>query len=86
MFDVDRFVADCRVAQLEDSTHKSVREVVTRAVSEPGAVLKGLGEPQRSGVQKIGGIKSTDAWVLSHAKCDFADQTLGEPIKAHFPF
>jgi len=53
MFDVDRFVADCRAAQLEDSTHKSVREVVTRAVSEPGAVLKGLGEPQRSGVQKI---------------------------------
>ena len=49
----DRFVADCRAAQLEDSTHKSVREVVTRAVSEPGAVLKGLGEPQRSGVQKI---------------------------------
>ena len=32
MFDVDRFVADCRAAQLEDSTHKSVREVVTRAV------------------------------------------------------
>ena len=53
MFDVDRFVADCRAAQLEDPTHKSVREVVTRAVSDPGAVLKGLGEPQRSGVQKI---------------------------------
>ena len=40
MFDVDRFVADCRAAQLEDSTHKSVREVVTRAVSEPGPSLK----------------------------------------------
>ena len=53
MFNVDRFVVDCRAAQLEDSTHKSVREVVTRAVSEPGAVLKGLGEPQRSGVQKF---------------------------------
>src|SRR6516165_1177037 len=36
--------------------------------------------------QKIGGIKSTDAWVLSHAKCDFADEPLCTPIKAHFPF
>ena len=40
MFNVDRFVVDCRAAQLEDSTHKSVREVVTRAVSEPGPSLK----------------------------------------------
>src|SRR3974377_1053848 len=53
MFSVDRFMGDCRAAQLEDPTHKSVREVVTRAVSDPGAVLKGLGEPQRSGVHKI---------------------------------
>ena len=26
------------------------------------------------------------ARVLSHAKCDFADQPLGAPIKARFPF
>src|SRR5215831_14796274 len=63
MFDLDRFVADCRTAQLEDPTHKSVREVVTRAVSEPGAVLKGLGEPQRSGVQKI--YHSRDLTILN---------------------
>jgi len=53
MFDLDRFVTDCRAAQLEDPTHKSVREAVTRAVSDPGAVLKGLGEPQRLGVQNV---------------------------------
>ena len=63
MFNVDRFVVDCRAAQLEDSTHKSVREVVTRAVSDPGAVLKGLGEPQRSGVQKI--YHSSDLTILN---------------------
>ena len=63
MFDVDRFVADCRTAQLEDPTHKSVREVVTRAVSEPGSVLQGLGEPQRSGVQKI--YHSRDLTILN---------------------
>ena len=63
MFDPDQFVADCRTAQLDDPTHKSVREVVTRAVSDPGAVLKGLGEPQRSGVQKI--YHSSDLTILN---------------------
>ena len=52
MFDLDRFIADCRAALVEDATHKSVREVVARAVSDPGAVLQSLGDPQRSGVQK----------------------------------
>ena len=48
MCDLDQFIADCRASLVEDATHKSVREVVARAVSDhPGAVLKGLGEPQR---------------------------------------
>jgi predicted metal-dependent enzyme (double-stranded beta helix superfamily) len=53
MFDLDRFVADCRAALAADSSHKSVREVVARAVADPGTVLGGLGEPQRGGIQKI---------------------------------
>jgi len=53
MFDLDQFIADCRVALAENQSHKSVREVVARAVSDPASVLKRLGEPQRSGVQKI---------------------------------
>src|SRR5262245_48500510 len=53
MFDVDRFVADCRNAASQDSSHKSVREVVARAVSDPTQVLKGLGEPHRAGVQTL---------------------------------
>ena len=53
MFDLDRFIADCRAALAQDATHKAVREVVARAVSEPIAVLKGLGEPQRGMVQKL---------------------------------
>jgi len=52
-FDLDRFVSDCRQALAEDSSHKLVREVVARAVSEPSSVLKGLGEPERSEVQKL---------------------------------
>ena len=53
MFDLDEFVADCRAALAEDSSHKAVREVVARAVSEPGAVLATLGEPKPARVEKL---------------------------------
>jgi len=53
MFETERFVADCRAAFAKDPTHKAVREVLARAVSDPAAVLKGLGEPQRAEIQKI---------------------------------
>lgn len=50
MFDRDRFIADCRAARAADPSHKAVREVVARAVREPGAVLAALGEPSRGGI------------------------------------
>ena len=53
MFDLDRFIADCRSALAQDSSHKGVREIVARAVAEPGAVLKGLGEPKRAELKKL---------------------------------
>lgn len=54
MFDLDRFVADCRAALAEDKGgHRGVREVVARAVAEPGAIIRALGEPSRAGVQKV---------------------------------
>ena len=46
MFELDQFIADCRAALAADKSHKSVREVVVRAVSHPAAVLKDLGEPK----------------------------------------
>jgi hypothetical protein len=49
MFDLEQFTADCRAALSADSSHKLVREVVARAVSDPNSVLKGIGEPTRSG-------------------------------------
>src|SRR5713101_3004472 len=53
MFDLDRFISDCRDAVAADPTHKSAREVVARAVSDPAAVLAGLGEPRYAGVEKL---------------------------------
>jgi predicted metal-dependent enzyme (double-stranded beta helix superfamily) len=53
MFDVDQFIANCWAAVRADSTHKSVREVVARAVAEPSAVIAGLGEPKRAEIRKL---------------------------------
>src|SRR5262249_35467063 len=53
MFEVERFVADCRAAFAEDPTHQAVRQVLARAGAEPAAVLAGLGEPARAEVRPL---------------------------------
>jgi predicted metal-dependent enzyme (double-stranded beta helix superfamily) len=53
VFDLDRFIEDCRAAVRADPSHKAAREVVERAVSDPAGVLAGLGEPRRAEVQKL---------------------------------
>ena len=53
MFDLDQFITDCRAALAADRSHKLVREVVARAVSDPTEVLRGLGEPKRAQLQKL---------------------------------
>jgi predicted metal-dependent enzyme (double-stranded beta helix superfamily) len=63
MFELDQFIADCRAALKQDSSHKFVREVVARAVSNPAAVLKGLGEPKRAEIQTL--CRSDDLTVLN---------------------
>ena len=63
MFDLDRFIDDCRAAVREDPTHKAVREIVARAVSDPADVIAGLGEPRRAEVQKL--YNAPDLTVLN---------------------
>src|SRR5579862_2414603 len=53
MLDLDRFFADCQEAVAQDASHKGVRDVVARTVSEPAAVIAALGEPQRAGINVI---------------------------------
>jgi len=53
MFDADQFVNDCKAAVAENDSHMAVKEIVQRAVSDPAAVLKGLGEPTRAGVNRL---------------------------------
>jgi predicted metal-dependent enzyme (double-stranded beta helix superfamily) len=63
MFDLDRFIADCRAALAAERTHRHVREVVARAVAEPAAVLARLGEPTRAGLHKL--YHSSDLTILN---------------------
>lgn len=53
MFEVEQFVAECRAAIAADTSHKAVREVLARAVADPGAVLRGLGEPKRATIETL---------------------------------
>ena len=47
MFEVDRFVADCRAALAEQGS-EAIRAVLARAVAEPGEIIRVLGEPSRA--------------------------------------
>jgi predicted metal-dependent enzyme (double-stranded beta helix superfamily) len=53
MFDPEQFQADCRAALTDRAPASIVREVVARAVHDPGAVEKALGEPARGAVQVL---------------------------------
>jgi predicted metal-dependent enzyme (double-stranded beta helix superfamily) len=63
LFDLDQFIADCRATAKGDPTLRAVREVVARAVSEPTAVMRVLGEPKRAAVQKL--YSSTELTILN---------------------
>jgi predicted metal-dependent enzyme (double-stranded beta helix superfamily) len=63
MFDLDQFIADCRAAVAADKSHKSVRDVIVRAVSDPAAILKRLGEPSRAALQTL--YRSEELTVLN---------------------
>ena len=51
--DIERFVEDCEVANQETDAQAAVKEVLTRAVSTPNAVLAALGEPARAGLNVL---------------------------------
>jgi predicted metal-dependent enzyme (double-stranded beta helix superfamily) len=53
MFDLDRFIDDCRGALAEDNPSRAVRELVARAVTDPAALIRALGEPDKGELQRI---------------------------------
>lgn len=63
MFDRDQFIADCRSALKDATPEKAVREVVARAVSDPGSVLAGLGAPEQGGVHPL--VREPDLTIVN---------------------
>ncbi len=53
MFDLNRFIADCRDAVAADPSHRHVRELVERAVSDPTQLMGAIGAPQKAGVTAL---------------------------------
>lgn len=63
MFDVERFIEDCKSAVKESSNHTAVRELVAEAVSNPNDVLNGLGAPDKAGLNTL--YQSDDLTILN---------------------
>jgi predicted metal-dependent enzyme (double-stranded beta helix superfamily) len=63
MFHKERFVEDCVAALTNGDPHGAVHELVSRAVSEPAAVIRELGEPRLSGVETV--YRSDDLTILN---------------------
>ena len=53
MFDLNRFVEECRAALAADAGSRFVREATTRAVCDPTAVMAAIGEPVRAGITAL---------------------------------
>jgi predicted metal-dependent enzyme (double-stranded beta helix superfamily) len=64
MFDKEQFIADLR-GSLGERSRRAMADVVARAVSDPAAVTRQLGEPTTPGVQVL--HKSPELTVLTLA-------------------
>src|SRR5262245_41813172 len=62
-FDLDQFIADCRVALTADRPLKCVRELVARAISDQPSVLKPVGEPTRGVFRTL--CRATDLTIMN---------------------
>jgi predicted metal-dependent enzyme (double-stranded beta helix superfamily) len=63
MFNLDKFVEECRSAVKSDSSHSSVKALLEEACSEPNEVLRALGEPSKAGAFPI--YNSPDLTILN---------------------
>lgn len=62
MFEVERFVEDCKQASTESDGRAAVNELLTRSLADSPAVLKALGEPKKALVEKL--YHSDDLTIL----------------------
>jgi predicted metal-dependent enzyme (double-stranded beta helix superfamily) len=53
VFDLDRFIADCKAAMGSGGARRTIRELMREAVVEPGQVVRALGEPAKAGIELL---------------------------------
>lgn len=53
MFDLGNLVEDCHSAVRKDPTHRSVTEILKRAMRDPAGLVAAFGEPRKSGIVPI---------------------------------
>lgn len=53
MFDLDRFIDDCKQAVKADPTHKAAHEILQRSLGDTAGIIKALGEPTKPGSQVL---------------------------------
>lgn len=53
MFELEKFIEDCKSAVQASDGHAAVRELVSAAVSDRPAVMAAVGEPERGAVQRL---------------------------------
>ncbi len=63
MFQIDRFVDDCRTAIKDTESLAAVREVVSKAVSDAAPLIDAFGEPTRAGANCL--YMSDDLTILN---------------------
>lgn len=63
MFEKEQFIEDCRTAIQESSKPQAVREVLAKAISEPGDVIRTLGEPEEAGLHTV--YRSPELTILN---------------------
>ena len=63
MFDLGNFVEDCKTAIAADPKHKSVAEIMARALSDTDAVLAEIGTPTEGGLTPI--YRSPELTILN---------------------
>jgi predicted metal-dependent enzyme (double-stranded beta helix superfamily) len=62
-FELDRFIDDVKRARREKDSQKAVDEILARTVSDPRAVLLGLGEPTEAGIHTL--YQAQDLTILN---------------------
>jgi predicted metal-dependent enzyme (double-stranded beta helix superfamily) len=63
MFEIDGLIIACQAALQESRPQLAIREIVERAVSEPGGVERALGTPKRAGIRTL--YRSSELTILN---------------------